>query len=110
MAMGTRTPGPIHLFVRFRGTAAINYLGTCVAAPEPTHTKSRIPIMNDLAGRNEPFNVVKDGEHAVVSATMNRFDMGLWNTIKALDSGARASDKRVRSPAARWSWGCRTSS
>lgn len=86
MAMGTRTPGPIHLFARFRGASTVYYLGTCVAAPEPEHEKSRIPIMNDLAGRNEPFQIVKDGENAVVMATMNRFDWLLLQTIRGLDS------------------------
>lgn len=86
MPMGTRTPGPVHLFSRFRGASAVYYLGTCVAAPEPEHTKSRIPIMNDLAGRNEPFQIVKDGENAVIMATMNRFDWLLLQTIRGLDS------------------------
>lgn len=92
MSMGTRTPGPKHLFARFRtsggGTAGLGpyYLGTCVAAPEPEHHKARIPIMNDIAGRNEPFQIVKDGENAVVYATMNRFDWLLLQTIRGLDS------------------------
>lgn len=86
MAMGTHTPGPIHLFCRFRGAATVYYVGTCVAAPEPEHHKSRIPVMNDLAGRNEPFQIVKDGENAVVFATMNRFDWPLLQSIRALDS------------------------
>lgn len=85
MPMGTRTPGPKHLFARFRGNSAVYYVGTCVAAPEPEHEKSRIPIMNDLAGRNEPFQIVKDGENAVIMATMNRFDWLLLQTIRSLD-------------------------
>lgn len=86
MPVETPTTGPIHLFARFRHISTINYLGTCVAAPEPEHEKSRIPIMNDIGGRSEPFQIVKDGEHAIVMATMNRFDYGVWSIIKALDS------------------------
>jgi hypothetical protein len=86
MGMGTRTPGPQHLFSRFRGNSAVYYLGTCVAAPEPEHEKSRVPIMNDIAGRNEPFQIVKDGENATIMATMNRFDWLLLQTIRGLDS------------------------
>lgn len=97
MPMGTRTTGPIHLFVRFRssiypqqsvagsGTGPF-YLGTCVAAPEPEHTLSEIPILNDISGRNEPLQIVKDGENAVVMATMNRFDWLLLQSIRALAS------------------------
>lgn len=86
MPMGTHTPGPIHLFARFRGSSSIFYVGTCVAAPEPEHHKARIPIMNDLAGRSEPFQIVKDGENAIVYATMNRFDWLLLQSVRALDS------------------------
>jgi hypothetical protein len=42
--------------------------------------------MNDLAGRSEPFQIVKDGENAVILATMNRFDWLLLQTIRGLDS------------------------
>lgn len=86
MPMGTHTYGPQHLFARFRSASSVYYIGTCVAAPEPEHEKSRIPIMNDLAGRNEPFQIVKDGENAVIYATMNRFDWSLLQTIRGLDS------------------------
>jgi len=89
MSMGSHTSGPVHLFARFRsGTTGLGpyYLGTCVASPEPEHTKSRIPIFNDIAGRNEPFQIVKDGENATVMATMNRFDYSLLQSIRALDS------------------------
>lgn len=86
MAVGTRTPGCQHLFARFRGQTTIFYLGTCVASPEPEHHKARIPVMNDIAGRSRPFQVIKDGEGAIVYATMNRFDWPLLQSIRALDS------------------------
>lgn len=86
MPMGTHTPGPIHLFCRFRGASTVYYLGTCVAAPEPEHHKSRIPVMNDLAGRSEPFQIIKDGENALIMATMNRYDGSLLQSIRALDA------------------------
>lgn len=86
MAMGSRTPGPQHLFARFRGYDTVFYLGTCVAAPRPRHEKARIPVMNDLTGRSEPFQIIKDGENALVAATMNRFDWPLLQSIRGLDA------------------------
>jgi hypothetical protein len=86
MPMGTRTTGPRHLFVRFRGAATVYYLGTCVAAPEEELHKDRIPIMNDISGRSNPLQIVKDGQNALIYATMNRFDWSLLSSIKGLDA------------------------
>lgn len=88
MPIGVRTSGPIHLFCRFRGGTTGLYMGTAVASPEPEHEKHRIPIMNDIGGRSVPFQVVKDGEDAIVMATLNRFNYLLLQSIRALDSGS----------------------
>lgn len=84
------TPGPIHLYVRFRNKSIADYLGTCVVAPEPEATKYKIPVMNDLSGRSVPFQLVQDGENHIVLATTNRFDYAVYRAIRALDNGSPA--------------------
>lgn len=91
MSLGIRTPGPIHLFSRFRNNSTAFYLGTCVAAPEPEHEQFDIPIMNDIGGRSVPFQIIQDGELAYVSATLNRFDWRLLQSLRALPSQAANS-------------------
>lgn len=91
MSLGLRTPGPIHLFSRFRtNPTSFYYLGTCVAAPEPEGEKFKIPVMNDIGGRSVPFQLVQDGELWYVVATMNRFNYNLWQSIRALEAGPLA--------------------
>lgn len=93
--MGQRTPGPIHMFVRYRnrtsggagGFLTLQYLGTCVTAPKPSHEKFKIPVLNDIGGRSVPFQLVQDGENAICFATLNRFDYTLLQQIRALESG-----------------------
>lgn len=80
--------GPIHIYARFRSGPIAQYLGTCVEAPEPDHTYYHIPIMNDLGGRSVPFQIIQDGEDAVVSMVMNRFDINVCRGIRALPSAA----------------------
>lgn len=86
--IGVRTPGPIHLFARFRNSATGFYMGTCVAAPEPEAEKFKIPVMNDLSGRSVPFQLIQDGEIHMVMATMNRFDMFVIQNVRNVESGA----------------------
>lgn len=88
MPIGVRTSGPIHLFARFRGGNIGLYMGTAVTSPEPELEKHRIPVMNDLGGRSVPFQVVQDGQDAIVFATLNRFNYLLLQSIRALDSGS----------------------
>jgi hypothetical protein len=80
------TPGPRHLFIRFRTENLPRYLGTCVLAPEPEHEKFKLPVMNDIAGRSVPFQLVDDGESAQCVAVLNRFDLvncRLWNAVES---------------------------
>lgn len=84
------TPGPRHLFARFRNNSLGFYLGTCVTAPKPKATYHSLPVLNDLGGRSVPFQVVQDGENHVVLATLNRFDYGVIDTIRALRNGQAA--------------------
>jgi hypothetical protein len=102
MAVGVRTPGPIHIFAAFRtgtntpngnnpasspGTTAGYYVGTCVEAPEPEDEKFKLPVMNDLSGRSVPFQLVQDGEVWLVMMTLNRFDLDIVKWMRAVDSG-----------------------
>lgn len=85
MATDQFTPGPIHLFAAINNSPT--YLGTCVAAPEPEGEKFKIPIMNDLAGRSVPFQLVQDGEVWMVMATMNRFNLAAIYALLAREGG-----------------------
>lgn len=102
MSMGIRTPGAIHHFVAFRNGAgnisAGYYLGTAVAAPEQDNEKFKIPVMNDLGGRSVPFQLVQDGEKWLVTTTMNRFDLGLCRSIRALEDGTNPVPAPIDTP------------
>ncbi len=90
MSMGMRTPGPNFVFARMRNNTTAYFLGTGVTTVVPTAVKSKLPVMNDLAGRSEPFQLVQDGEHHDVAVTLNRFDWSLLQSIRALESGTPA--------------------
>lgn len=85
--LGQRTPGPIHLFCRFRNSTQPYYMGTCTVAPEQEINTHFIPVPNDIAGRSVPFQIVQDGEDGIVMASMNRFDYQLIQSLRALRSG-----------------------
>lgn len=88
MAAAQFTPGPIYHFAILRSAPTTpRYLGTCVLAPEPEGEKFKLPVMNDLAGRSVPFQLVQDGEMWYVTTTLNRFDLPLLRDIRALESG-----------------------
>ena len=82
--VGQFTPGPIDHFVRFRGQGTFIYLGTAVLAPNQEAEDFKIPILNDLGGRSVPFQLVQDGEQWLLMTTLNRFDMAVLNTMRAL--------------------------
>lgn len=85
------TPGPIQIYLAPRSAGdTFTYAGTCVTAPEPEGEKFKLPIMNDLSGRSVPFQLVQDGEMWNLAMTLNRFDIALWRTIRALESGGAA--------------------
>lgn len=88
MPVGQFTPGPIHHFAILRtAPTTVRYLGTAVLAPEPEGEKFKLPVMNDLAGRSVPFQLIQDGESWMVMTTLNRFDAALLRDIRALESG-----------------------
>lgn len=84
------TPGPIHHFAAFRGQSQPVYLGTSVLAPEPEGEKFKIPVMNDMGGRSVPFQLVQDGETWMVYTTLNRVDLDVVRTIRALEGAGAA--------------------
>lgn len=88
MAAGQFTPGPQHVFARFRSNSVAQYLGTCTRAPDPTHEFYQLDVMNDLGGRSVPYQLVQDGENAKCVLVMNRFDINIARGIRALPSNA----------------------
>lgn len=86
MATGVFTPGPIDHYVQLPGQGTPQYLGTAILAPDQEAEDFKIPILNDLGGRSVPFQLVQDGEQWMVMTTMNRFDMAVMNSIRALPS------------------------
>lgn len=82
MPAGQFTPGPIDHYVLFRGAQVAEYLGTAVMAPEQEAEDFKIPILNDLGGRSVPFQLVQDGEQWMIQTTLNRFDFGVYRSIR----------------------------
>lgn len=82
------TPGPIHLFARFRSNPVAAYMGTCVKAPDPDHEFYYADVMNDLSGRQVPYQLIQDGENAVIVCVLNRFDINVCRGVRALHGAA----------------------
>jgi len=82
------TPGAQELWVRFRGQSQAQYWGTAVTAPEFEEIPRYIEIKNDLAGRQEPHQLIYDGQSALVSVTLNRLDSAVTRNVR--DHWARA--------------------
>lgn len=83
MSAAIHCPGPILLYVRFRN-GTTSFLGTAVEAPEVEQQIFHIPVMNDLGGRNVPFQRVYDGEKHVITLTANRVDYTVYAAIRDL--------------------------
>jgi hypothetical protein len=86
------TPGPILIYARFRdanGNFEIKaqYLGTCILAPEPKHEYPKLEVFNDLGGRSVPFQLVHDGEQALIVLALNVFDINVVRRIRNHHSG-----------------------
>lgn len=88
MSAGQYTPGPQHVYARFRSNPVAAYLGTCVRAPDPEHEFSYLDVMNDIGGRSVPYQLVQDGENARIVLVMNRFDIVVCRQIRALQAAA----------------------
>jgi hypothetical protein len=88
MPAGQFTPGPQHLFARFRSNPVAQYLGTCVRAPDPEHEFYYLDVENDIGGRSVPYQLIQDGENARIVLVMNRFDINICRGIRALHAAA----------------------
>lgn len=88
MPAGQFTPGPQHVFARFRSNPVAQYMGTCVKAPDPEHEFYYIDVLNDIGGRSVPYQLIQDGENARVVLVMNRFDLNVCRGVRALQAAA----------------------
>lgn len=88
MSAGIFSPGPQHLFVRFRSSPVAQYMGTCVRAPDPDHEFFYIDIENDIGGRSVPYQLIQDGENAKITLVLNRFEINVCRGVRALQGAA----------------------
>lgn len=80
--------GPCHIYARLRtvttGTVTTGspvYLGTCDTTPKIERQVSKLPVMNDISGREKPFATIYDAEEHVVSGVLSRFDYSLYRLL-----------------------------
>lgn len=85
--IGIRTPGPYNFWVKFRGTGTPFYLGTGVTGTETEEEQFFLPVMNDLGGRSEPFQLVQDGQEEDIPLILNRYDNNVIQALRALSAG-----------------------
>jgi hypothetical protein len=76
------TPGAQELWIKFRGQSQAAYWGTAVTAPEFEEVPRYLEVKNDLAGRQEPFQLIYDGQSAMVAVTLNRLDLAVTRTVR----------------------------
>jgi hypothetical protein len=96
------TPGAIDHYVRLRQSIVTTsqtvpantwlYLGTAVTAPEPETENHYIDVLNDLAGRSVPFQLVYDGQSEMVITSLNRFSYSIYQAIKSMKPGGIGTD------------------
>lgn len=75
--------GPVHVFVGIGGYAGSTsamltknpaYLGTGERAPRPSFRPGFEPLMNDVTGTRIPYDWVFEGEEALVTVRLTRWD------------------------------------
>lgn len=85
-------PGPALIYVGVANSQGVTpeFFGTGETAPDVDVNGSLIPVMNDLGGTTLPFDRIWDGEEAMISVVINRFN---WATMRKLL--ARPNFRRV---------------
>ncbi len=81
-------PGAIEHYIKPRNASSFAYLGTAVTAPEIEIRPAYLNVINDIGGRTLPMQKVGDREQHVVTTTLNRFDIAVYQAITCLGGGS----------------------
>lgn len=80
--------GPAHAFVNMAAYSqggpyplGTFYLGTCENAPEIQLGPEYEPVRNDLSGKKKPFDMQYQGEDALISLDLNRYNENVYQLI-----------------------------
>lgn len=81
------TTGPALCFAGVGGTPGARsplVLGTCQQAPQIELIRAYTPVMNDLAGQVLPMDEIWQGERAIISLPLNRFQLATVLRMQSL--------------------------
>lgn len=87
--------GPAHIYAAPPGAlGALSYLGTCEDAPVIRINAEFEPVRNDIGGKRKPFDMQYQGEDALISIDLNRYNESVYSLLAARPAGAspRGSD------------------
>ena len=80
--------GAIHMFVAFNPAFGLGstpyYLGTCETFPRDERRPEWEMVLNDVSGRKKPLDASFQGEDAVVSCVLTRWDASVMNDLEDL--------------------------
>lgn len=79
-----RSLGPIDHWVRPIGSANFSHLGTATTSPSIREGDAYLPLVNDIGGRSNPMQLVRDRRKITVVTTLNRFSWQTYNFLKSL--------------------------
>lgn len=92
--------GPAHVFVGFSNQTGVGtplYLGTAEDAPEIELGPEFEPVMNDISGKKKPLDMQYQGEDALISVDLNRYNEATYALLaQRINSGApRGTDNAL---------------
>lgn len=73
--------GPIHHYIRVKGSSAIYYLGTAEVTPQTQWRQYKQTVFNDEAGKTLGGQYTYDGQAAMVSVTFSRWSRLAWEQL-----------------------------
>lgn len=96
--------GPAHVFIATSiysqggpQSTGILYLGTCEDAPDIQLGPEYEPVRNDISGKKKPFDMQYQGEDALISLDLNRYNEAVYAIIanRPLRAGGRGVDTGI---------------
>ena len=74
------TSGAVSCFISISNT--VQFLGHTEAGPDINHRFEREPVMSDLSGSRIPFDVMFQGETAIVGLTLTRWNSAIMDAVE----------------------------
>lgn len=84
------TRGPVLIYAGVGGSSGPLYLGTGERAPRVSRLREFEPVMNDLAGTRVPFDMLAEGQQALITVKLTRWDDAVLQAVEARSSAAPA--------------------